>query len=414
MVPTGRLDRTPARYLTLVVLSYAVQGVVFAYFVNFNPGYMMAAGVGKAAVATVQSLALLPFVLKFLAGPLSDRVNLFGLGHRMPYILIGLALQAGGLVALSWVDPGTHLPLFGAVAVLTVCGLALYDTCTDGMVMDITPPADRPRVQGLLLFSRFFTATIFSLAFGYWLDRTGTGPDKGHRVLWTCAGLTLVPLVMGAVLGEPRRRFGDEEFDWQALRVLLRPRSLALLAFGTFYAIVAWGVEINLPVYYEQDLGVDAKGIGIFGSLRNLGRATGGLIMPLGMAWLGRRWVLRIAVVALVLTEAGQAIVGGAWSAGVMGFLFGLANGWTESLFYVLAMEASDPRLAASTYALFMAVTNLSVTGGFFFAKASELFGGRFRPTFVAAAVTTLFALALIRPLRNPPDAKPDGAPTDA
>src|SRR5690606_32500851 len=111
-----------------------------------------------------------------------------------------------GLVALSWLDPGTHLAAFGAVAVATVAGLALYDTCTDGMVVDITPEPDRARVQGLLLFSRFFTATVFSFLFGVWLGRTGTGPGRGYGVLWACAALTLVPLVQGLLLREPARR----------------------------------------------------------------------------------------------------------------------------------------------------------------------------------------------------------------
>ena len=55
--------------------------------------------------------------------------------------------------------------------------------------------------------------------------------------------------------------------------------------------------------------------------------------------------------------------------------LFGAANGWTDAVFYVLAMEASDPRMAASTYALFMAVTNLSVAGGSLFARLAASLG---------------------------------------
>ncbi len=392
--------RVPASYLTLFTLLYAIQGVVFAYFINFNPKYMMAAGIGEETVGGIQSLALMPFVFKFLAGPFSDRFNLLGLGHRKPYIVLGLILQAVGLIALSWIDPGRNLPAFTALAILTVTGLALYDTCTDGMIVDITPDDDRPRVQGLLMFSRFFTATIFALGFGYWLDRTGTGPGQGYRVLWTCAGLTGVPLVLALILPEPSKA-GAEEFDWRALKVLVRPRALALLAFGTFYAVIAYGVEINLPVYFDH-LGFGQGHVGLFGASRNLGRAVGALLMPLGASWLGRRWILRIAVLSLVLSEAAQAAVGGTVTAGIFGFAFGAANGWTEALFYVMAMEASDPRMAASTYALFMAVSNLSVTGGFFFSVGVWVLDGRFRPAFVLAALVTLGALPMIRPLSRP------------
>lgn len=406
----SRPDRVSPAYLTLFTALYAVQGVVFAYFINFNQGYMKAAGVAADTISGVQALALMPFVFKFLAGPLSDRFSPMGLGHRKPYILAGLILQIIGLLALARIDPGTHLKSFAAVAVLTVVGLALYDTCCDGMIVDITPDGDRARVQGMLMGARFFTATVFSLGFGYWLTVTGTGFGRGYRVLWTCAGMSLVPLALALALPDPGRGPKAEEFRWSALQVLIRPRSLVLLAFGTFYAIVAYGVEINLPVYYDR-LGFTQGDVGLFGAARNLGRAAGALLLPVGAAWLGRRWVLRISVVGLVLTEAAQALIGSQVSAGVLGFAFGAANGWTEAQFYVLAMEASDPRLAASTYALFMAVSNLSVTGGFFFSKAVLAFGDRYQPAFVAAAAVTSLALILIRPLSRP---KPEPLDVDA
>jgi hypothetical protein len=72
-------------------------------------------------------------------------------------------------------------------------------------------------------------------------------------------------------------------------------------------------------------------------------------------------------------------------------------------------MEASDPRMAASTYALFMAVTNVSVTGGSLFAQADAALGDRYRPTFLAAALAALAALVLIPPLARPArPAKPE------
>ena len=67
-----------------------------------------------------------------------------------------------------------------------------------------------------------------------------------------------------------------------------------------------------------------------------------------------------------------------------------------------MAMEAADPRLAASTYALFMAVSNLSVTGGSFFSRLNESLGDTFRVTFLVVSLITMLALFLIRPLSQP------------
>ena len=64
-------------------------------------------------------------------------------------------------------------------------------------------------------------------------------------------------------------------------------------------------------------------------------------------------------------------------------------------------MEAADPRLAASTFALFMAATNLSVLGDSLFARGVVATGGYGGP-FLAAAALTLATLPLIVPLGRP------------
>jgi PAT family beta-lactamase induction signal transducer AmpG len=404
----SRPARVGPAYFLLFASLYALQGVVVAYFFNFNQLFMVSRGVSRQVAAHVQSLALVPFILKFLAGPLSDRVNLLGLGHRKPYILLGLSVQTVGLIGLSLVDPGRSLGAFTTLAVLAVTGLALYDTCCDGMVIDVTPPADRDRVQGTLVASRAIAAMICSYGFGAWLEGADQVVGRYQQLLWTCAGLGLIPLVQGLLVSEPRRGDDAEEFNWEALRVFARPRALVLMAFGVIYSVVGYGVEINLSPYYHA-LGFPAGAVGKSAALRYVGRAVGAGLLPLAARRFGRGWLLAIGVVALAATTAGQAAVDGEGSAAWPGFAFGAANGWSDAIFYVLAMEASDPRMAASTYALFMAVTNVSVTGGSLFAQADAALGNRYRPTFLAAALAALAALVLIPPLARPArPAKPE------
>jgi PAT family beta-lactamase induction signal transducer AmpG len=394
-------------YLALFSSLYALQGVVIAYFFNYNQLYMIAGGVSSKAAADVQSLALVPFILKFLGGPISDRVNLLGWGHRKPYIVIGLVVQSLGLVGLSLVHPGASLGWFSMLAVATVTGLALYDTCCDGLVIDVTPAEDRDRVQGMLVASRAAAAMVCSLSFGFLFDITGNGPGRGHRVLWICAGLGLIPLAQALFLPEPRRADDAEAFQWRALSVLIRPRSLILLTFGAFYSLVGYGVEINLSPFYGQELHFSDGTIGMLASTRYLGRVVGASLLPLLALRLGRSWVLRTGLLALAVSTAVQAAVGGATSAGLASGAFGAANGWTDAVFFVLAMEASDPRMAASTYALFMAVSNISVAGGSLFAhleSALATVGDHgYRMAFLVTGGFAMLAWPLIGPLVLPP-----------
>ena len=298
-------DRVPRLYLTLFASLYALQGVTVAYLVNYNKLYMIEAGVAPEAAATVQSLVLATLVFKFLLGPMSDRFSPFGLGHRRPYIILGLVLQSAGLVGLGLVNPGVHLIGYSLMAFASVGGMALFDTCCDGMVIDVTPPPDRSRVQGTLMVSRFLATMICSYAFGAWIKSTTLGPGKSDEVLWACAGLALPCLVLAILAREPRRAADAEDFRWSALGVMIRRHSLALLAFGALYGMIGWGVETNLPLYYKT-LGLEDS-IGSLASIRYLGRASGALLLPIAARQISQGVRLTLGILALAACSAGQA-----------------------------------------------------------------------------------------------------------
>ncbi len=400
--PTGRSRIAPA-YLALAASLYALQGVVVAYLFNFNKQYMIASGVPEDKVSWVQTLALAPLVLKFLAGPVSDRWSLLGLGHRRPYLVVGLLVQGGALAGLAMVDAGGHLGAFAALAVLAVAGLGLYDTTCDGLVVDATPPGDRDRVQGILWGARALAAMICTAGFGAWLQALG-GPAAADRLLWACVALGVPPLVLAIALRDPRRAADAEAFDWSALRVMVRPRSLAILAFGGIYGMLAIGVEANLGLYYATIGFAPDRDVGALGAARYFGRAVGSMAMPIAAIRLGRGRALAVGIVGLAIGLAGQAAIGGGWSAALWGIGFGAAVGWCDAAFAAAAMAAADPRLAASTFALFMAITNLSVAGDAAVAESVRANGGGYRRVFVAAGVACLALLGLVRPIVRPVD----------
>jgi PAT family beta-lactamase induction signal transducer AmpG len=404
----------PRVSLALFASLYALQGVAISYFFNFTQPYMTGAGLDSATIGRVQSIALIPLILRFLGGPLSDRVNLFGLGHRRPYIVLGLLLQGLGFIGLTRFNPVQSLTAFTASAIVAVLGLALYDTANDGMILDTIPADIRPRTQGFFIFARFVGAMLGSMGFGFWLEHTGNQPGPGDGPLWTAALLGVIPLCLCIFAPERRRVDESESFQWAALRVLILPRSLVLLAFGTCYATIAYAAELNLSPYYHS-LNYGEGAVGLFGASRYVGRAGGALLLGIFALRLGRSAVLTIGVVGLAIAVASQAFVMGRGILGLseavaiaFALLFGLANGWNDALFYVLAMEASDPRMAASTCALFMSVTNLSVLGGGLFATVVAALGGRYPAAFFVFGLAMLAAMVFVPALAR---TKPEGSP---
>ncbi len=101
---------------TMFGLLYFSQGTILSYFTALNALYLLDNGLTMSDVGILGTIAMIPFILKIFLGFLSDKVNLFGKGHRKPYILIGLTIQIIFLLVVSFINPKTHFSLFVAAA----------------------------------------------------------------------------------------------------------------------------------------------------------------------------------------------------------------------------------------------------------------------------------------------------------
>jgi len=139
---------------TMFGLLYFTQGTILSYFTALNALYLLEFGLDLTRIGIMGTIALIPFVIKVFLGMLSDKVNILGLGHRKPYIVIGLLVQMICLVFVPLINPGTTFWLYVAIAFLLQMGMALYDTCTDGLALDTTPVSEKGTIQGFMVGGR--------------------------------------------------------------------------------------------------------------------------------------------------------------------------------------------------------------------------------------------------------------------
>ena len=178
----------PLRY-TLFALLYFTQGTILSYFTALNALYLLERGLTMTNIGIFGSIALIPFVIKILFGMLSDRVNLFGMGHRKPYIFLGLAVQFACLIVVPFIDPKANYWGFVALAFVLQLGMALYDTCTDGLALDTTPEGEKGTIQAFMVGGRAVGVIVTASIVGLLAERS-----TWQAVFWLLAGLTLLPL----------------------------------------------------------------------------------------------------------------------------------------------------------------------------------------------------------------------------
>ena len=354
------------RYLTFGSL-YFTQGTILGFFAALNALYLLANGLTMTDVGIFGFIALLPFILKIGLGILSDRVNLFGMGHRKPYILIGLAVQLLCLIAAPFIDPGQHFWGYVAMAFTLQMGMALYDTCTDGLALDTTPQEEQSTIQGFMVGGRALGTIVASSAVGILAENV-----SWLAVFWTLAALTLLPVPLVLIIKEEARSV-EKRFNWQAFKAFDGKTFLAA-GLGLMMFLVILGVNQLVNPFLEQQFSISLSTAGLITSLWGLGVVGGSLVG----GWLLRRYPLKkglgaavillsLAVLALALLVAPQ--FGLSLAIGLVVFV-GVAYGAYQTEYFAVAMRLVDPRIAASMYAILMAFTNVGQGIGMYLSGA--------------------------------------------
>ena len=231
---------------TLAGLLYFTQGTILGYFAALNALYLLANGLDMADVGVFSSIALIPFVIKILFGILSDRYSLFGLGHRKPCIVIGLLVQFGCLIAVATINPGQQYWGFVGLAFLLQLGMAFYDTCTDGLALDITPENEKGVLQGFMVGGRSVGVIVAASAAGMIAEHSWP------MVFYFLAALTLLPLPLLPFVREIQRAPGMR-FNWKAFNAFKQGRVLASAAVGV--TNIGQGIGLGLSGVMAKNAG---------------------------------------------------------------------------------------------------------------------------------------------------------------
>lgn len=338
---------------------YFVQGAMFAYVLVFNNLYLREFGATAGQLGWLNGLLLLPFVLKIFFGLVSDRVNLFGWGHRKPYMMIGLSLTGLSTLIAPLVPPVEMFPLFLGIAMVIALGVALSDTTIDGLAIDVTPAGERSLVQGAMVIGRALGIVFLSSAYGriivafdWWVV----------FILATIFNAFSLLLLFG--VQEPSHKIGGTIFDWKILKRFQKPNMSRFLLYGILYAFVIYGANAIVPLYLREDLGADLIKVGDAAAIAGLGMLIGGGLSTL----LARKfsiWQRGIGTTAFVTMALFYiALFANLEHLAFVTILWGACLAGAELIYVTLAMEKSDPRLGASMFAVFMAISNIGTGAG--------------------------------------------------
>jgi PAT family beta-lactamase induction signal transducer AmpG len=372
------------RIATLFLL-YVAQGLPLG-FINFAlPGWLAQNGASAAAVGGVLAMANLPWTFKLAYGVVMDRYAFLAMGRRRPWIMLGQLGMVGTLAVMALMNPGVaDVVLVTSFAFALGMGSAIQDVAVDGLAADILPEKEIERVNGVM-----FGGQMTGIAIG-----TGLGGTLIAFQGVPAAALALAAILFAilALVVAVREREGERLLPWMAGRATQRNLDIHLGALWPIIRDVFKAMSRHQIVLLAAAFVVAMMGPGILNGVKPLFAADVlGWEKDTFTNWSSQAQLLAGLPAALLFGFAAahwgarRAYITGAVLTGACALaMLALQSHWSNPAVFIglifvseiiralrlvaggaLSMRLCTPAIAATQFAVFMAILNLGgVFGG--------------------------------------------------
>jgi len=371
---------TESRWLRLASFTafYYAQGIPIGLLTIAVPAWLAEHGAGVAEIAAYQGVIGLPWGLKLFAGPFMDRFAYPAMGRRRPWVMsaqFGLTLSMALLVVVT--DAAAQIAMLTVIAFAVNLFAAIQDVAVDGMAIDVLPPSERGRANALMAFGQVAGFSSFAAVSGVLLNAGGLPTAALVGTVAIGAVLVLITLT--------RERRGERILPWTAgiaanrehaaettfagifsglLRVLFLPMSV-LLVLVELLVRTRDGIAISVfPVFAVQSLHFTSVEYSTFQGYMGVPVAMIGVLFGPLIDRFGIKRLYLIALIASAGATLAFAFTPVWWtSTGYVVAIWSIAALSNQMLFVAfiaLAMNICWSRVAATQFAVYMSLSNLS------------------------------------------------------
>ena len=370
-------ENTFLRYLNFSLL-YLAQGIPIGITFYAIPAWLAMNNKTPMEIASFVAVIGIPWSFKILIAPLMDRFTILSMGRKRPWVIFGQLGLIISFLAIGFVpDPLNNLDgLMIAGFFISFFG-AFQDVATDGMAVEVIPEGEQARANGLMWGSQAIGISL-TLVIGTTLINTLGFSSAIPFMSIAFAFLILVPVLFRERPGEklmPWTKGKPSSFaknlqlgSWKnifkdLLKVVILPSSIFIAIAICFNGMLNGVIDTLLPIYTIQELGWTNTSYSQIYSITTL---TSGLFgMFAGGALVDFFGEKKMLTIYLLLTIALLFVIGltsALW--GYNQYIFGfillstLLATFISIAFFSTAMKLSYKTVAATQFALYMAISN--------------------------------------------------------
>ena len=372
---------TESRYLRFFsfTILYVAQGLPFGLVTVALPAFLLERGATPAAVGGFVGVAMLPWSLKLLAGPMMDRFTYLAMGRRRPWVLLAqLGLALTGLAFAFFPHGLDDLVTLTALCFALNCFGAAQDVAVDGMAIDVLPEEEHGRANAFMGFGQVAGLSGSAAISAFVLQSFGLPGISVMLVagfsailLWAVLvrerpGEKILPWTSGHATERSLQLRAD---SWRAIavdltKVLILPASLLLICVsGLFRFADALWIQVGQAVVVKQ-LGYASTDYSSWISATSFIAALAGLALGffIDRFAVKRFYFWALCAYGLLATAVGFSAF--AWESPLYLKTVSLVQAFVYQgvfvSFLAIHMKLCGTRVAATQFAIYMALANLA------------------------------------------------------
>jgi PAT family beta-lactamase induction signal transducer AmpG len=335
---------------------YASEGLMIAITTVATSLYLRQQGVSLQITTLIVGIVNIPWMLKFVWGPIVDYFIKFG---RRTFIILGGVLSVSCMLLVSFIDPSISLLPFTILIFLSHVGIGFIDVSTDAWAIDVSTDTDRGKINGSMFAGQYGAWAIGAAMFPL------VGSHYGYQTAYLINGLLILCiLLLPFVIKETMHLKVNEKISSLVLTEFKKKTVLLVAVFSPLVFMNEGIMSYIIPLYMRDGLGLNDVQIGFISMILPVFLAVGSLVGGVVTDIIGRKSTLYVFIGLNIVCTVTLILADSWWKLsviyGIIGFLMGGHSTATCALF----MDVTNPRIGATQYGIFTGIANVGLNGG--------------------------------------------------
>ncbi len=376
-------DHQFLRFVTLGLL-YVAQGLPIGLFQIAIPAWLASEGLSAAEVGSFIAIVFLPWSFKLLAGPIMDRFSFPPMGRRRPWVLLAQMgiIAALMLIAVVAPDPKSSYMLLAALGFCANFFGAFQDVAVDGMAIDILKEDERARANAFMFGGQVVGVSGSAALGSYALTEFGLGFAALLMAMVVTSillfpllikergGEKLLPWTVGAASKEALDAVTEswKEIFHTLIRAIILPMSLLLILLEGLNRVSGGMLNAIAPVITVQELDWLQTDYSDWVALSGVIAAVAGILLGPVVDRIGTKITLTVMISIRVIVFLFVGVSQTLWQDPLFFKVVITTNVVTAQIVTIavisIFMQISFRRVAATQFAVYMALANLTFSMG--------------------------------------------------